>query len=122
MKTSKIICIIILAITLIMVCTTSFAAKTIDPTKYDPGKSFEAQDYDDAIAKVSQIYSVIYSVAIIASVIMTMVLGIKYMTGSVEQKAEYKKTVIPVIIGLLLIFTITTIVQIILSVMQGLNT
>ena len=33
-----------------------------------------------------------------------MVLGIKYMMGSAEEKAEYKKTFIPYIIGAVLLF------------------
>ena len=33
-----------------------------------------------------------------------MVLGIKYMMGSAEEKAEYKKTMIPYLIGAVLLF------------------
>ena len=34
-----------------------------------------------------------------------MVLGIKYMTGSLEEKATYKKTMVPYLIGCFLIFS-----------------
>ena len=33
-----------------------------------------------------------------------MVIGIKYMMGSAEEKAEYKKTMIPYLIGAVLLF------------------
>ena len=33
-----------------------------------------------------------------------MILGIKYMMGSAEEKAEYKKTMIPYLIGAILLF------------------
>ncbi len=51
----------------------------------------------------------IRNIAIIASVIILMVLGVKYMLGSVEEKAEYKKSFIPLIIGIILVVSATTI-------------
>lgn len=51
--------------------------------------------------------SVIYIFSIIGSgvsVVTLIILGIKYMMGSLEQKAEYKKTLMPYIIGAVLIF------------------
>ncbi len=38
------------------------------------------------------------------SIIALMLLGIKYMMGSVEEKAEYKKTLFPYAIGALFVF------------------
>lgn len=40
----------------------------------------------------------------IAAVGILMVVGIKYMMGSAEQKAEYKKVMLPYIIGAVLLF------------------
>lgn len=51
----------------------------------------------------------IRNVAIVASVIIIMVLGVKYMLGSVEEKAEYKKSFMPLIIGIVLVVSATTI-------------
>lgn len=42
---------------------------------------------------------------IIVSVIMLMVIGIKYMLGSAEEKAEYKKSLMPYVIGAVLLLT-----------------
>ena len=47
-----------------------------------------------------------------------MLIGIKYMLGSVEEKAEYKKTMIPYIIGCIFIFSISTIVSVIYSLVS----
>lgn len=44
-------------------------------------------------------------VGVFVAVAMTMVVGIKYMVCSVEEKAEYKKTAIIYIIGIVLIFS-----------------
>ena len=52
-------------------------------------------------------------VAIVGSgiaVIALIVLGIKYMMGSVEEKAEYKKTMMPYVIGALMVFGASAIV------------
>ena len=59
---------------------------------------------DKLVSKANNIMGLIRNVAIIASVIILMVLGVKYMLGSVEEKAEYKKTVIPYLVGAILIF------------------
>lgn len=46
------------------------------------------------------------------SVITILIIGIKYMTGSVEEKAEYKKSMIPYVIGAVMVFGISHIVAI----------
>lgn len=52
----------------------------------------------------SQIASIIRTVGVIASVIILMILGIKYMMGSAQEKADYKKTMIPYVIGAVVLF------------------
>lgn len=42
-----------------------------------------------------------------------MVIGLKYITGSVEEKASYKKTMIPYLVGCLLLFGASMIAPII---------
>ena len=42
-----------------------------------------------------------------------MVIGVKYILGSVEEKADYKKAMIPFLIGTVLITATSTIVRII---------
>lgn len=51
-----------------------------------------------------QIIGIIQVVGSVAAVGVLVVLGIKYMMGSTEEKAEYKKTLVPYIIGAILIF------------------
>ena len=45
-----------------------------------------------------------------ASVAVLIILGIKYMMGSVEEKAEYKKSMLPYVIGAVFVFAATNIV------------
>ena len=50
-----------------------------------------------------------------------MVLGIKYMMGSAEEKAEYKKTMIPYVVGAILIFAATTIANAVFNFASGIG-
>jgi len=47
------------------------------------------------------------------SVGMLIVLGIKYVLGSADQKAEYRKSMFPYFIGAVLIFGFSNITQVI---------
>ncbi len=59
------------------------------------------------------IVSVITTIGIVVSTIVVAVLGVKYMIGSVEERAEYKKTLMPYFIGAVLVFGASTIAEII---------
>ena len=63
----------------------------------------------------NNIVKVIAAVGAIVSVIVLMILGIKYMIGSVEEKAEYKKTMMPYIIGTTILFAASTIASVIFN-------
>lgn len=49
----------------------------------------------------------------ILSVLVLAVIGIKYMIGSVNERAEYKKAMMPYIIGAIMVFAITNLLGII---------
>ena len=63
----------------------------------------------------NNIVAIIQVVGIVIAVIVLLVIGIKYMIGSASEKAEYKKTMIPYIVGALLIFAGTSLVRVIYS-------
>ncbi len=59
------------------------------------------------------ILGIVSVAASVLAVIILIVLGVKYMMGSAEEKAEYKKTLLPYFIGALFVFgagMITTII------------
>lgn len=63
------------------------------------------QDDQAAVDRVGQgIVKVISTIGSICSVIVLVIIGIKYMLGSTEEKAEYKKRVFPYVIGAFLVF------------------
>ncbi len=66
----------------------------------------------------NQIIGIIQAIGVVVSVVVIIILGIKYMLGSVDQKAEYKKTMLPYVIGSALIFSASTISYIIMNVIK----
>ncbi len=62
-----------------------------------------------------EIVGMIQIVGTIIAVGMMMILGIKYMTGSAEERAEYKKTLFPYLIGAVLLFAASNLTQVIYS-------
>lgn len=61
----------------------------------------------------NKILTIITTIGIVISVVMLIVLGIKYMMGSTEEKAEYKKSLMPYVIGAGVLFAASSIAQII---------
>lgn len=81
---------------------------------------YEPTDLDaDTANKIegiaSKILTVITDIGMVISVIMLGFIGIKYMIGSVEEKAEYKKDMIPYLIGAMLLFGITAFVKVLMA-------
>ena len=123
MKRLKILNIItVLIILLFGIATPSFAAydkgggtvtsQSISTEYYKP-TDLQSGDYEEAFRLGGAIVSTLRIIGIVIAVAGLMIIGIKYMISSVEQKAEYKKTMIPYLVGCILIFAITTIVSII---------
>ena len=65
------------------------------------------------------IMGVINVVGVVVAVVVLMVIGIKYMMGSAEEKAEYKKTLLPYIIGAAMVFGASLLVGVIYNFMNG---
>lgn len=61
--------------------------------------------------KVGKVLAIIRNVAAIIAVVVISILGVKYIVGSVEQKAEYKKNFIPLIVGVLIVVLATQIAK-----------
>lgn len=91
-----------------------------DPSKYNPSNSNSTDD-SEAATIIDKILSLITTVGTVVSVLMLAILGVKYMLGSVEEKAEYKKDLIPYFIGSILLFGICTIVKILQTLGNSIN-
>ena len=117
MKIKKIAIIAIIAILVILTITsfTGIVNATIQPDDYKPS-DLDQTDYYKPFKMAGVILNAITITGVVVAVITVMFLGIKYMVGSVEEKAEYKKTMMPILVGMILLFCTSTIVSIIWNV------
>ena len=92
-------------------------ASVINPDNFKPSNPSQS-DVDTMLRKSNVIIGTIQIIGTVVAVITLMVLGLKYMMGSVEEKASYKKTMIPYLIGAVLVFSITQFIVIIAKVVK----
>ena len=116
--------IIIVFIVIQMFCTNiCMAADVLDPNKWDPSKqesSVIAPDDDQQfIKKVDVILSTIRNIGIVVSVGALMIIGIRFMTGSIEEKAEFKQVMPGYIIGAILVFSVSVLPNLIFNIVQN---
>ena len=119
MKTRTMKILVTLVSILIMVAmlgSVVFAATT------DPGQLKPNSEGTEGITELGEkLMGILSTIGIVVSVLVLMVLGIKYMMGSAEEKAEYKKTMIPYVVGAILIFGASTIASMVFNFANGLN-
>ncbi len=85
----------------------------------DAGKDKENPLNYDGLQNVSSVvYNILLAVGIITAVIIGMFIGIKYMTGSVSEKAETKQLIMPYIVGCVVVFGAFTIWNIVVGLIN----
>ena len=94
-------------------------ATTFDPDHYKPSSTNSVSGATQLEKIGNRIIGVVQIIGSVSSVVALIVIGIKYVTGSVEEKAEYKKTLKPYLIGAILLFGITNILAIVQNVVSG---
>ena len=90
----------------------------IDPMTYAPKGNVDKTFVIDFGSKLSQVLT---ALGVIIAVIALMIIGLKFILGSVTEKAEYKKSLMPVVIGIFIIATITGIVTLFANIGDNLN-
>lgn len=112
-KIVEIFSIVLILITVLCTVTTTFVyAQPAIPTanEYEP----QAEDVPTKFTNmIGTIATIIQAIGIVLSVIVIVMLGIKYMTGSVAERADYKKAMLPFLVGAVLIAATGTIAKII---------
>lgn len=78
----------------------------------------ENGDSRQAIAIGNVVVGVIRTVGEAIAVVMLSIIGLKYVMGSVEEKAEYKQTMWPYILGAVLIFAGAALTNIIYEILN----
>lgn len=114
-KSIKIVSILMIAMMLIMVSTSVFAVNPGDAIGQVEGQITYGGNQDFS-AKVGKIIGFLQWAGAIAGVLIITIFGIKYMMGSLEEKAEYKKSMIPFIVGAVVLIAAPQIAKLIFSI------
>lgn len=117
-KTMKILTMVFSVIAVIAMLSTAVCATSTAPTPDSLTATYSGTTGITTLG--GKIMGILQTVGVVVAVVVLMVLGIKYMMGSAEEKAEYKKTMMPYIIGALLIFGATTIANMVYNFANGL--
>ena len=96
------------------------ATGVIDPGNFEP-PALTDSDTQPIMDKGASIVSVIQVIGIIVTIVSLILIGIKYMTGSLEEKADYKKSMIILLIGVFIFFFLTQLLGVIIKVSEGLT-
>lgn len=116
-KTMKKILILIAIVLVFMFMTGMVYAGDINPDDFNPGNP-SSIDVNEYIKIANPIIGTIKTVGIVIAVVTMTVLGIKYMTASIEEKATYKKTMIPYIVGVFLVVAITQFLGVLIEIIS----
>ena len=117
-KAMKIVSALLIVMMLLFTVSTVVNASDINSvlTQMDAGKN-QVGDTANGVARIGgQIASILTTVGMVVAVLVLLILGIKYMMGSASEKAEYKKTMIPYVVGAILILGASAIVNIIFNI------
>lgn len=95
---------------IVIMLLSTFCVVRANPTDPSTLKGTTTTSFDNA---GKNIIGVVQAIGSIAAVVVLVALGIKYMMGSVEEKAEYKKTLMPYVIGAVLIFAASNLASVI---------
>ncbi len=122
-KQMKIISVLLIIVALLGVLSNVVLADGVDlSSKIEEIAKGDTSVKTDKLTDLGKtIVTIMQTVGIVVAVVVLLVLGIKYMMGSAEEKAEYKKTMIPYVVGAVLIFASTTIVNIVYQLANSLN-
>ena len=108
---SVILCVMYCAFSNYIVCADS-TSDDFNPYEYDPTSTTSEGD-TKLLAIGNDIIGQIQLIGSVVSVIAIIIIGIRYMLGSVEEKAQYKETMMPYLIGAVLVFGITNVLAIV---------
>ena len=114
----KSIKIITALLTFAMIMTFSLSVFALSPENISANESVNGID---TITEFGQnLRGILTAVGVVVAVIILAVLGIKYMMGSASEKAEYKKTMIPYVVGAILLFGASTVANLVFNFASGL--
>ena len=76
---------------------------------------------NEAQVMAGKLLGILQVIGSVIAVIVLIVLGIRYMLGSAQEKADYKKSMIPYVIGAVIVFTGTVFPKVIYDVVTSIH-
>lgn len=116
----KLIKIFSIILMVVMITSISLNVLALTPSEIIGNTNVSGTSEISAVGK--SIVGILQTVGIVISVVILIILGIKYMMGSAEEKADYKKSMIPYIVGAALIFAASALAQVIYQFFTGIKT
>ncbi len=124
MKKSMKIMSVMLMVVMVLFTMTTMVSATNKLNSVDLANSLYAQNTSasGSVQNIgNQLIGIITTVGVVVAVVILLVLGIKYMMGSASEKAEYKKTMIPYLVGAILIFGASAITKVVVNLASNIK-
>lgn len=116
---------IILIIFILMICSTHIVQATTISNIIDGADGFISNGSSENVIETDKlkdasdmIYNILLILGTIIAVIVGAILGIQFITGSVEQKAKVKDSLIPFIVGCAVIFGAFGIWKLVITILR----
>ena len=105
------------------VCTISQVALAADPNDVAAGIQANTDNIDaSGLQKIANnILGLIQIASAVAAVVLVAVFGFKFIMGSANEKVEYQKSFIPLIVGVAVVFAATSIAKLLFSTFTGIE-
>lgn len=88
----------------------SLTTSTITPSDFDPSEADKDNSDSSSVKLANKIIGGLQAVGSIISIASLVLIGIKYMLGSAEEKADYKTSMLPYLVGAILVFCASNII------------
>ena len=116
MKKKKILTVLTTALVMFVVLSSNVLAI---PAPNQINAASNVNGTNEIVSIGGQIIGILQTVGVVLSIVILIILGIKYMMGSAEEKAEYKKTMIPYLVGAIFIFAASTLANMVYNFVIG---
>lgn len=121
-KTIKLILIILSLACIFTLFTTKYSYADIDVNSFDPWDTQpEGIDGDTVTKYTNRFLGVLSIIGIVVSVISLMILGLKFIMAGATEKAEYKKHLVPIVVGISMMVFIFSILGALNSLGESIN-
>lgn len=64
----------------------------------------------------NKIYNIFFAIAVVIAIAVGMIIGIQFVMGSVDEKAKIKETLVPYVVGCVVIFSAFTIWKLVMEI------